>query len=154
MLQFGGLIVGGAYFRNFTVSWFVSGKQIKIIICRSRRLRQIIDLRDTDKSWYFAITEFNNNIVLSFDHWVCFLRNICGKRSNLPLSCKSNRKKEKSMVSFTHEQNSLCSQKQLNDIAHDHTIIYRQLFAGHVVCSRSMKRNKHLHRMIIKLSAD
>ena len=30
------------------------------IICRSRRLRQIIDLRDTDKSRYFAITEFNN----------------------------------------------------------------------------------------------
>ena len=29
------------------------------IICRSLRLRQIIDLRDTDKSRYFAITEFN-----------------------------------------------------------------------------------------------
>ena len=27
------------------------------IICQSRRLRQIIDLRDTDKSRYFAITE-------------------------------------------------------------------------------------------------
>ena len=36
------------------------------------------------------------------------------------------------MVSFTHEQNSICSQKQLNDIAHEHTIICRQLFAGHV----------------------
>ena len=35
------------------------------------------------------------------------------------------------MVSFTHEQNSICSQKQLNDIAHEHTIICRQLFAGH-----------------------
>ena len=32
------------------------------------------------------------------------------------------------MVSFTHEQNSICSQKQLNDIVHEHTIIYRQLF--------------------------
>ena len=31
------------------------------------------------------------------------------------------------MVSFTHEQNSICSQKQLNDIVHEHTIIYRQL---------------------------
>ena len=42
---------------------------------------QIIDLRDTDKSPYFEITEFNNNIVLSFDHWVCFLiNNIFGKR--------------------------------------------------------------------------
>ena len=33
------------------------------IICRSRRLRQIIDLRDTDKSRYFAITEFNNCLI-------------------------------------------------------------------------------------------
>ena len=52
------------------------------------------------------------------------------------------------MVSFTHEQNSICSQKQLNDIAHEHTIICRQLFAGHVVGSRPMKRKKHLYRMI------
>ena len=42
------------------------------------------------------------------------------------------------------------SQKQLNDIAHEHTIICRQLFAGHVVGSRPMKRKKHLHRMIIR----
>ena len=53
------------------------------------------------------------------------------------------------MVSFTHEQNSICSQKQLNDIAHEHTIICRQLFAGHVVGSRPMKRKKQLLRMII-----
>ena len=53
------------------------------------------------------------------------------------------------MVSFMHEENSICSQKQLNDIAHEYTIIYRQLFAGHVVGSRPMKRKKHLHRMII-----
>ena len=53
------------------------------------------------------------------------------------------------MVSFTHEQNSICSQKQLNDIAHEHTIICRQLFAGHVVGFRPMKRKKHLHRMIM-----
>ena len=53
------------------------------------------------------------------------------------------------MVSFTHEQNSICSQKQLNDIALEHTIICRQLFAGHVLGSRPMKRKKHLHRMLI-----
>ena len=53
------------------------------------------------------------------------------------------------MVLFTHEQNSICSQKQLNDITHEHTIICRQLFAGHVVGCRPMKRKKHLHRMII-----
>ena len=52
------------------------------------------------------------------------------------------------MVSFKHEQNSICSQKQLNDITHEHTIICRPLFAGHVVGSRPMKRKKHLHRTI------
>ena len=52
------------------------------IIWRSRSLWQIIDLRDADKSQYFAITEFD--IVLSFDHQVCFLMNILGKRSDLP----------------------------------------------------------------------
>ena len=35
-------------------------KRKRSIICLSLRLRQIIDLRDTDKSRYFAITEFNN----------------------------------------------------------------------------------------------
>ena len=80
------------------------------IICQSRRLRQIIYLPDNDKSRYFAITEFNN-IVLSCDHQVCFLRTtIFGKWSDLPLSRKSNHKKEKSVVSFTHEQNIICSE--------------------------------------------
>ena len=49
------------------------------IICRSRRLKQIIDLRDTDKSQYFAITEFNNCFIirsLSFFK----INNIFGKR--------------------------------------------------------------------------
>ena len=53
------------------------------------------------------------------------------------------------MVSSTHEQNSICSPKELNGIAHEQTISCRQLFAGHVVGSRPMKRKKHLHRMII-----
>ena len=49
-----------------------------------------------------------------------------------------------SVVSFTHEQNSICSQKQLNDTAHEHTIICKQLYPGHVVGSRPIKRKKHL----------
>ena len=53
------------------------------------------------------------------------------------------------MVSFTHEQNIICSHTQLDDIAHEQTIICRQLFAGHVVGSRPMKRKKNLDRMII-----
>ena len=39
------------------------------------------------------------------------------------------------MVSFTHEQNIICSQTKLDDIVHEQTIICRQLFAGHVVGS-------------------
>ena len=46
------------------------------------------------------------------------------------------------MVSFTHEHNIICSQTQLDNIAHEQTIIYRQLFTGHVVvaqCSGHVK---------------
>ena len=52
--------------------------------------------------FYHSITEF------------VFLMNILGKRSDLPFSRKSDRKKEKSTVSFTHVQNIICSQTQLN----------------------------------------
>ena len=52
------------------------------------------------------------------------------------------------VVSFTHEQNIICSQAQLDGIAHEQTIICRQLFAGKVVCSRPVKKKKNLHRMI------
>ena len=75
--------------------------------------------------------------------------NILGKRSDLPFSRKSDRKKEKSTVSFTHVQNIICSQTQLDGIAHEQTIICRQLFAGHVVGSQPMKRKKNLPRMIV-----
>ena len=75
--------------------------------------------------------------------------NILGKRSDLPFSRESDRKKEKNTVSFTHVQNIICSQTQLDGIAHEQTIICRQLFAGHVVGSRPMKRKKNLLRMII-----
>ena len=55
------------------------------------------------------------------------------------------------MDSFTHEQKiKICSQTKLDDIiAHEQTIICRQLFAGHVVGSRPMKRRKNLPQMII-----
>jgi len=56
--------------------------------------------------------------------------NIFGKRSDLPFSRKSDRKKEKSVVSFAHEQNAICSHSQtkMDDIAHEQSIIWRQLF--------------------------
>ena len=108
--------------------------------------KQLMCELDTDKSRYFVITEFNNCFII---HRVCFLRNIFGKRSDLPFSRKSDRKKEKSTVSFTHVQNIICSQTQLDGIAHEQTIICRQLFAGHVVGSWPVKREKNLLRMII-----
>ena len=58
--------------------------------------------------------------------------NILGKRSDLSFSRKSDRKKEKSTVSFMHEKNIICSKTQLDHIGHEKTIICRQLFAGHV----------------------
>ena len=53
------------------------------------------------------------------------------------------------MVSFTHVQNIIRSQTQLDGIAHEQTTICRQLFAGHVVGCQPMKRKKNLLRMIM-----
>ena len=53
------------------------------------------------------------------------------------------------MVSFTHVQNIIYSQTQLDGIGHEQPIICRQLFAGHVAGSQPMKREKNLLRMII-----
>ena len=79
--------------------------------------------------------------------------NILGKRSDLPFSCKSDRKKERGTVSFTQVQNIICSQTQLDDIAHGQTIICRQLFAGHVMGTRPMNRKKNLLRMIMIITS-
>ena len=48
---------GWAKYRDLSVA-------SRSITCRSRRLRQIVDLRDTDKPWYFAKTEFNNCFII------------------------------------------------------------------------------------------
>ena len=49
---------------------------------------------------------------------------VSGKQDNLPFSHKNDRKKEKTVVSFTHDQNIICSQTQLEDIAQEQTIIF------------------------------
>ena len=67
---------------------------------------------------------------------------IFGKQSDPSFLSRSDCKKEKSVVSFTHEQNIICSQTQLDDIAHKQTIISRQLFAGHVVGIRLIKKEE------------
>ena len=48
---------GWAKYRDLSVA-------SRSIICRCRRQRQIIDLRATDKSRYFAIAEFNNFFII------------------------------------------------------------------------------------------
>ena len=53
------------------------------------------------------------------------------------------------MVLFMHEQNIISSETQFYDVVHKRTIICWQLFAGHVVGFRPMKRKKNLHQMII-----
>ena len=68
-----------------------------------------------------------------------------GSEAICVFSCKNISR----VVSFTHQQNIICSQTQLDDIAHEQTIICRQLFAGHVAGFQPMKRKKNLHRMII-----
>jgi len=46
------------------------------------------------------------------------------------------------MVTVTHEQNIICSKTHLDGTTHEQTIICGQLFAGHVVGSRPMKRKE------------
>ena len=72
--------------------------------------------------------------------------NFFEKQRDLPFSSKSDAKKQKSAVSFMHENNIICSQTQLGDNEHEKTIICRQLFAGYVVGSGPMKRKKNLHQ--------
>ena len=95
------------------------------------------------------VSSVGNQNCLKIQSSSLFLINIFGK---LPSSRRSDRKKEKSVVSFTHGKNNFCSQAQLDDIAHEQTIICRQLFAGHVVGSRPMKRKKNLQRMIMTVT--
>ena len=117
------------------------------IICRSRRLRQIIDLRDSDRSRYFAITEFSNRFIIRSPSLFFNEYPREAKRSAIFTQERSQEGEKHGFL--TQEQNIICSQTQLDGIAHEHTIICRQLFAGHVVGSRPMKRKKNLLRMII-----
>ena len=48
------------------------------------------------------------------------------------------------MVSLTHEQNIICSQIQLDDMAHEQTIICRS--RGRLSAN---EKEKNLHRMIM-----
>ena len=68
-------------------------------------------------------------------------------------SRQSDRKKKR-VVLFTHKRNIICNQTQLDETAHEQTISCRQLFAGHVVGFRPMKRKNKLHGMINTVLSD
>ena len=97
------LVISNYWTRLSKISWFVSGKQINYYSAS-----QIIYLRDTDKSWYFAITKFNKCLII----WSpgLFFKEYLREAKWSAISSKSDRKKEKSVVSFMHKQNSICSQ--------------------------------------------
>ena len=52
--------------RMILVSWII--KTEVCVICRSRRLRQITQIRGFDDSWYHVKTEFNNCFIIHFSH--------------------------------------------------------------------------------------
>ena len=52
------------YWSRLSKMWFVSGEEINYL--QTRRLMQVIDLWDTDKSRYFAITEFDNRLYFPY----------------------------------------------------------------------------------------
>ena len=155
-------IVSSYWTRLSKISWFVSGKQINHQLfasafgfCKSWYCAQslpIITYYMYLNNWslrHWQITIFCDNWVLSFNHQVYFLRNIFGRWSDLPFSRKSNCKKEKSVVSFKHEQNSICRQNSWMTLG-----MSTPLFIGSYLqvmwwALGPMKRKKHLHRMII-----
>ena len=91
---------------------------------------------------HWQIMIFCDNQVLSVDHRVCFFSEYPWEMKQSAIFTQEQSQEGESTVSFMHEQNISCSKTQLDGIAHEQTIICRQLFAGHVVGSRPMKRKK------------
>ena len=121
--------------KNSTIvqlSWKIRVQIINNYWTRLSKISWFVLCPKAEANNWSAISEFNNCFIIR-SRSLFFFMNILGKRSDLPFSRKSNRKKEKGTVSFTHEQ----------------TIICRQLFAGHLVGCRPMKREKSLLRMIM-----
>ena len=119
------------------------------IICRSRGLRQIIDLRDTDKSRYFAITEFNNCFIIrSPSLFVClFFEGISsGSKAICHFHARAIAKRRKARFHLRMSRILFAAKQGWMTLC-----LSRPLFVGHVVGSRPMKRKKNLQRMIITL---
>ena len=87
---------------------------------------------------------------------VCFLMSKLNSwvGFNLPFLCESDRKKRKTQFHLRMSR-LLCVAKHswmTLRFMLKQTIIWRQLFADHVVGSWPIKRKKNLHQMIIKFS--
>ena len=94
-----------------------------------------MDMRDTDKSRYFAITEFNNCFIIQLPSLFSYFNHfLTAQGSDMPFSLEK-------IDPITHEQNIICSKTSLDGTTHEQTIIRRQLFVGHVVDSRPMEKN-------------
>ena len=78
-------IINNYWMRFSKISWFACGEQINYL--PKLKAESIIGLRDTDKSRYFAITEFNHCFIIRSPSWF-FLMNILLKWSHLPFPCK------------------------------------------------------------------
>ena len=69
------------------------------IICQSLRLSQIVDLRDTDKSRYFVITNFNNCFNIRLNSLFSYLsHSLTIQGSDLPFFAQE---RHKSVVTMT-----------------------------------------------------
>ena len=111
-----------------------------IVICQRRADQLFAEAvgRDIDKSRYFAITEFNDCFIIRspllslYSH--CSFHKLEMSQQSLTAQGTDLLFSHKSVVSITHEQNITCSK----------ILICRQSFAGHVLASRSMKRQENV----------
>ena len=115
-------IINNYWTRLSKILWFVSGGQINYL--------QIIDLRDTDKSWSFVITEFNNCFIIQSPRLFSYFNHyLAAQGSDLPF--------------FSRERDSYYAwaeyyfqRTRLDGTVQEQTITCRQLFEGHAVGSR------------------
>ena len=111
------------------------------MICQCLADQLFSEAKDTGKSRYLAITEFNNCFIIqSPSLFFIIIFSMIAQGSDLPFSYKS-------VVSITHEQNKTClvffktinTETQLDSIAHEQTIICR----SRGLLSANEKQEKH-----------
>ena len=141
----GGQIINNYWTRLSKISWFVSDEQINYLPKPKAEASNITDLRNTDKSRYFAITEFKDCFIIRPTS-LCVM-NIFGKRSDLSFFTQERPQEGEKRCFVYAWAEYYCGPTQgltqLDDIAYEQTIICRQLFAGHVVGFRPIKRKKN-----------